>query len=87
MYLKVKKDDQNKVSVRADEQNDTVISNIKSGEIIIRNVDTNLALKMNRASGATDSVEMNIVGQAYIKDLTGEIKAAQFKGIVIVRND
>ena len=83
----MKKDDQNKVSVRADEQNDTVISNIKSGEIIIRNVDTNLALKMNRASGATDSVEMNIVGQAYIKDLTGEIKAAQFKGIVIVRND
>lgn len=76
-----------KVSVRADEQNDTVISNIKSGEIIIRNVDTNLALKMNRASGATDQVEMNIVGQAYIKDLTGDIKAGQFKGIVIVRND
>ena len=83
--MKVRNDQ--KVSVRADEQNDTVISNIKSGEIIIRNVDTNLVLKMMRASGVTDSVEMNIVGQAYIKDLTGEITAQQFKGIVVIKND
>lgn len=76
-----------KVSIRADENNDTVISNLFGAEIIIRNVDTNLVLNMSRASGVTDSVELNIVGQAYIKDMTGEIKAKQFMGIVVVKND
>lgn len=83
--LKVR--NEQKVSVRADENNDTVISNLLSAEIIIRNVDTNLVLNMSRANGVKDSVELNIVGQAYIKDLTGEIKAKQFKGIVVVKND
>lgn len=75
------------MSIRADENNDTVISNLFGAEIIIRNVDTNLVLNMSRASGVTDSVELNIVGQAYIKDMTGEIKAKQFMGIVVVKND
>lgn len=77
-----------KVLIKADENNDTVISNIVSGEIIIRNVDTNLVLNVAR-NGAhiNDSVELSIVGQAYIKDLTGTMKAEQFKGIVVVKND
>lgn len=72
-----------KVSVRADEQNDTVISNIKNGEIIIRNVDTNLVLTMDRANGSRDSVELSIVGQAYIKDMNGQLKASAFSQSLI----
>jgi hypothetical protein len=79
-----------KVQVKADENQDTVISNIVSGEIIIRNVDTNLVLnvaKKGSQSHVNDHVELSIVGQAYIKDLTGTMKAEQFKGIVVVKND
>ncbi len=75
-----------KVLVKADEDNDTVISNIHLGEVIIRNVDTNLMLNiMARGHEIRDPVELNIVGQAYIRDLSGTIKAKQFKGIVLVK--
>jgi hypothetical protein len=74
-----------KVTVRADEDNDTVISNINKGEIIIRNVDTNLLMSVNK--DLTSFVEMSIVGQAYIRDLSGVIKAKKFRGIVLVRTD
>lgn len=78
-----------KVQVRADENNDTVISNIHLGEVIIRNVDTNLMLNISRSGlkETNDAVELNIVGQAYIKDLSGLIKAKQFKGIVLVKTE
>jgi len=76
-----------KVLVKADEHNDTVISNIEYGEIIIRNVDTNLVLTVAKGNKVLDPVELCVVGQAYIKDLTGSIKAIQFKGIVVVKTD
>ena len=78
-----------KVLVKADENNDTVISNIHLGEVIIRNVDTNLMLNISRHGDkeTKDQVELNIVGQAYIRDLSGLIKAKQFKGIVLVKTE
>jgi hypothetical protein len=76
-----------KVLVKADEHNDTVISNIEYGEIIIRNVDTNLVLTVAKGNKVLDPVELCVVGQAYIKDLTGSLKAIQFKGIVVVKTD
>ena len=76
-----------KVHVKADENNDTLISNIEYGEIIIRNVDTNLVLTVAKGNKVLDPVEFCVVGQAYIKDLTGSIKAIQFKGIVVVKTD
>ena len=84
IIIRVHKD--KKVDVRADQENDTVISNISAGEIIIRNVDTNLLLNMSRG-GFTDTIELSIVGQAYLKDVYGSIKCRQFKGIVVVKND
>lgn len=75
-----------KVNVRADDDNDTVISNIIHGELIIRNVDTNLILNISKGE-FNNSVELNIVGQAYIKDLSGTIKVKQFKGIVVIKNE
>lgn len=74
-----------KVTVKADEDNDTVISGINRGEIIIRNVDTNLLMSVNK--DLSSFVEMSIVGQAYIRDLSGVIKAKKFRGIVLVRTD
>ena len=75
-----------KVTVKANEDNDTIISNIIHGELIIRHVDTNLIL--NIAKGAIkDAIDFNIVGQAYIRDLNGSIKVKQFKGIVVVKNE
>lgn len=76
-----------KVDVRADDQtNDTIISHIIAGEIIIRNVDTNLLLKIEKG-GFSDTIELNIVGQAYLKDVHGSITCKKFRGIVIVKND
>ena len=76
-----------KVTVRADEiTNDTIISHIVAGEIIIRNVDTNLLLKIEKG-GFSDTIELNIVGQAYLKDVHGSITCKKFRGIVIVKND
>lgn len=80
----VKKGD--KVVVKANEENDTIISNIVHGELIIRHVDTNLILNIARGN-IKDAIDFNIVGQAYIRDLSGTIKVKQFKGIVIVRNE
>ena len=74
-----------KVEVRADEDHDTIISNINKAEVIIRNVDTNLFMSTNKE--ATRFVELSIVGQAYIRDLSGVLKAKQFRGIVLVRTD
>ena len=76
-----------KVSVHADEKSDTVITNIDAGEIIIRNVDTNLVLNLSKSGRSNDHIDLNIVGQAYIRDLSGTIKAEQFKGIVVIKND
>jgi hypothetical protein len=76
-----------KVIVKADENNDTVITNIHLGEVIIRNVDTNLILSISKNGVERDPVEMSIVGQAYIRDLTGSLKVKQFKGIVLVKTD
>ncbi|CAF0891757.1 unnamed protein product [Brachionus calyciflorus] len=80
----VKKGD--KVIVRANEENDTIISNIIHGELIIRHVDTNLIINIARGA-IQDAIDFNIVGQAYIRDLSGTIKVKQFKGIVVVRNE
>ena len=55
-------------------------------EIIIRNVDTNLLLKIEKG-GFSDTIELNIVGQAYLKDVHGSITCKKFRGIVIVKND
>ncbi len=74
-----------RVTVKADEDNDTVISNLNRAEIIIRNVDTNLLMSVNK--DLSSFVEMSIVGQAYIRDLSGVIKAKKFRGIVLVRTD
>ena len=76
-----------KVTVRADENNDTIIANIQKGEVIIRNVDTNLLLTVSKGNIINQEIELCIVGQAYIKDICGDIKASQFQGIVVVRND
>jgi hypothetical protein len=77
-----------RVLVKADENNDTVISNIHLGEVIIRNVDTNLLLNISKnGTESKDPVEMSIVGQAYLKDLSGSLKVKQFKGIVLVKTD
>jgi hypothetical protein len=76
-----------KVLVKADENNDTVISNIHVGEVIIRNVDTNLILNISKSGVERDPVEMSIVGQAYIRDLTGSLIVRQFKGIVLVKTN
>ena len=85
IIIRVKKGE--KVSIKADDvTNDTIISHIIAGEIIIRNVDTNLLLKIEKG-GFSDTIELNIVGQAYLKDVHGSITCKKFRGIVIVKND
>jgi hypothetical protein len=78
-----------KVAVKATAENDTVITNIFDGEVIIRNVDTDLMLSILHDDFATlksgEFVEMSIVGQAYMKDLTGILKINQFKGIIVIK--
>ena len=76
-----------RVTVRADDKNDTIIANILKGEVIIRNVDTNLLLTVSKGNVINQEIELCIVGQAYIKDISGDLKANQFKGIVVIRND
>ena len=76
-----------RINVRADEANDTIISNINMAEVIIRNVDTNLLLTVNKEANFKTCIEMGIVGQAYMRDLSGAIKAKQFKGIVVIKTD
>jgi len=76
-----------RVEVVADSNNDTIISNIDKGEIIIRNVDTKLVLNLSKTGKTNDHIDLSIVGQAYIRDLSGNIKAEQFQGIVVVKND
>lgn len=76
-----------RVEVVADENNDTIISNIDNGEIIIRNVDTSLVMNLAKLGKTNDHINLSIVGQAYIRDLSGDIKAEQFHGIVVIRND
>jgi hypothetical protein len=73
------------ISVRADENTDTVISNVNKAEVIIRNVDTNLLLNMGE--NFNKAVELSVVGQAYFKDITGSFKASKFRGIVVIRSD
>lgn len=85
IIIRVKKGE--KVTIKADDvTNDTIISHIIAGEIIIRNVDTNLLLKIEKG-GFSDTIELNIVGQAYLKDVHGSITCKKFRGIVIVKND
>ena len=76
-----------KVTVEADSNHDTIISNVDQGEIIIRNVDTNLVLNLSKNGKSNDHIDLSIVGQAYIRDLSGNIKAEQFQGIVVIKND
>lgn len=73
------------ISVRADENTDTIISNVSKAEVIIRNVDTNLLL--NIGDNFNNAVELSVVGQAYFKDISGSFKAKQFRGIVVIRSD
>ncbi len=78
-----------KVDVKATAEYDTIIKNIFDGEVIIRNVDTDLVLSILHDNFATlrhgEFVEMSIVGQAYMKDLTGILKINQFKGIIVIK--
>jgi hypothetical protein len=80
-----------KVHVKATDNDDTVISNIYNGEVIIRNIDTNLILSIchNNCDEISDGdfVEMSILGQAYIKDLQGVIKVNEFKGIIVIKSE
>ncbi len=76
-----------KVEVKADTNHDTIISNIDKGELIIRNVDTNLVLNLSKSGQTNNHIDLAIVGQAYIRDLSGNIKAEQFQGIVVIKND
>lgn len=76
-----------RVEVRADDNHDTIISNIDAGELIIRNVDTNLVLNLSKSGMNNNHIDLSIVGQAYIRDLSGNIKAEQFQGIVVIKND
>lgn len=76
-----------RVEVKADDNHDTIISNIDEGELIIRNVDTNLVLNLAKSGLNNNHIDLSIVGQAYIRDLSGNIKAEQFQGIVIIKND
>lgn len=77
-----------RVNVQSDSNHDTIISNVDNGEIIIRNVDTNLVLNLSKSGGVSnDHIDLSIVGQAYIRDLSGNIKAEQFQGIVVIKND
>jgi hypothetical protein len=73
------------IAVRADENTDTIISNVSKAEVIIRNVDTNLLL--NIGDNFNSAVELSVVGQAYFKDISGSFKAKQFRGIVVIRSD
>lgn len=78
------------ITVKANEEHDTIISNIIGGEVVIRNVDTSLVLnmvKLRNNERIDEYVEMNIFGQAYIRDLTGNIKVRQFKGIVVIKTE
>ena len=80
-----------KVHVRATENDDTIVSNIFNGEVIIRNIDTNLILSIchNNSEDISDGdfVEMSILGQAYIRELHGVIKVNQFKGIIVIKSE
>lgn len=80
-----------KVSVKVTENDDTIVSNIFNGEVIIRNIDTNLILSIchNNFEEVSDGdfVEMSILGQAYIKELHGVIKVNQFKGIIVIKSE
>lgn len=89
IIIKVPKD--NKVRVKATDSADTIVSNIHNGEVIIRNIDTNLVLSVchGRSEEISDGdfVEMTILGQAYIKDLSGVLKVNQFKGIIVIKTE
>ena len=80
-----------KVNVRATENDDTIVSNIFNGEVIIRNIDTNLILSIchNNLNDISDGdfVEMSILGQAYIREMHGVIKVNQFKGIIVIKSE
>ena len=72
---------QQSVIVR-EENGNTNVENIH-GDIIIRNVVSDVLLKNEQTH---HQLSMNIVGQAFLKDVQGTLIASKFKGIIVVKN-
>jgi hypothetical protein len=76
------------INVKANEESDTVVSSIVNGEIILRNIDTTITLNTRRLISGheiEDSIDMNIIGKAYIKDFTGTFVVKEFKGVIVIK--
>lgn len=72
---------QQSVLVR-EENGNTHVAHI-DGDIIIRNVVSDVILKNDRTH---HQLSMNIVGQAFLKGVQGSLIASKFKGIIVVKN-
>ncbi len=72
---------QQSVIVR-EENGNTRVGNI-DGDIIIRNVLSDVLLKNDKTN---HQLSMNIVGQAFLKGVQGTLIASKFKGIIVVKN-
>jgi hypothetical protein len=72
---------QQSVIVR-EENGNTRVGNI-DGDIIIRNVVSDVLLKHEKVN---HQLSMNIVGQAFLKGVQGSLIASKFKGIIVVKN-
>lgn len=65
-----------------EENGNTRVSNI-DGDIIIRNVVSDVTLTNEQTR---HQLSMNIVGQAFLKGVQGTLLASKFKGIIVVKN-
>ncbi|CAF0875371.1 unnamed protein product [Rotaria sordida] len=65
-----------------EENGNTRVENI-DGDIIIRNVVSDVLLKNEQTH---HQLSMNIVGQAFLKGVQGTLVASKFKGIIVVKN-
>jgi hypothetical protein len=65
-----------------EENGNTRVTNI-DGDIIIRNVVSDVVLKNEKAH---HQLSMNIVGQAFLKGVQGTLLASKFKGIIVVKS-
>lgn len=65
-----------------EENGNTRVANI-DGDIIIRNVVSDVMLKNEQTH---HQLSMNIVGQAFLKGVQGSLVASKFKGIIVVKN-
>ncbi|CAF3879351.1 unnamed protein product [Adineta steineri] len=72
---------QQSVIVR-EENGNTRVGNI-DGDIIIRNVVSDVLLKNEKTN---NQLSMNIVGQAFLKGVQGSLIASKFRGIIVVKN-